>query len=194
MIVLVFSASVVDMAVVLAPSTPAPLAVRILVWFRDPDLMRQFVAAVGALAQMGLALVCCGIWAVTSAIWARFIRHICRSGWRLRTKPLLARVGRFWLLGLAVLPCALAAAGLISSLIWAFADIWRFPDGLPSRWGVRAWMMTGDALVLAASQSCSGLGGSFCICVCSCVLAGRSLFSNKDRTVWGGGQLGGHAS
>ena len=46
MIVLVFSVSVVDMALVLAPSTPAPLAVRILVWFRDPDLMRQFVAAV----------------------------------------------------------------------------------------------------------------------------------------------------
>ena len=153
MIVLVFSVSVVDMAVVLAPSTPAPLAVRILVWFRDPDLMRQFVAAVGALTQIGLALICCGIWSVTSAIWARLICHICRSGWRLRTQPLLAHAGRFCLLGLAVLPCTLAAVGLTSSLIWAFADIWRFPDGLPSRWGVRAWMMTGDGLLRAAATS-----------------------------------------
>ena len=153
MIVLVFSVSVVDMALVLAPSTPAPLAVRILVWFRDPDLMRQFVAAVGALAQMGLALICCAIWVAASAICARVIRHICWSGWRLTTHPLLARVGRFWLLGLAVLPCALAAAGLTSSLIWAFADIWRFPDGLPSRWGLQAWMMTSDGLLHAALTS-----------------------------------------
>jgi len=102
---------------------------------------------------MGLAMICCAIWVAASAIWARVTRHICWSGWRLTTHPLLARVGRFWLLGLAVLPCALAAAGLISSLIWAFADIWRFPDGLPSRWGLQAWMMTGDALVHAALNS-----------------------------------------
>ena len=59
MIVLVFSVSVVDMALVLAPLTPAPLAVRILTWFRDPDLSFQFIAAAGAVLQIGLAVCCC---------------------------------------------------------------------------------------------------------------------------------------
>lgn len=170
MIVLIFSVSVVDMALVLAPSTPAPLAVRILAWFRDPDLMRQFVAAVGALIQIGLALFCCGIWLAVSAVWAQFICQICRSGWRLTTQPMLAHACRTLLLGLVILPSVLAVAGLTSSMIWAFADIWRFPDGLPSHWGARAWVMTGDVLLRAGLTSLIlGLAAA-CVSVFAAVL------------------------
>ena len=45
--VLAFSASVVDVALILGPTTPAPLAVRILDWQNDPGLDRHFVAAAG---------------------------------------------------------------------------------------------------------------------------------------------------
>ncbi|MDH3476357.1 MAG: ABC transporter permease, partial [Rhodospirillales bacterium] len=41
--VLAYSLSVVDMALVLAPGTPPPLAPLVLRWFSDPDLSRQFV-------------------------------------------------------------------------------------------------------------------------------------------------------
>ena len=37
-IVLVFSMSVIDMAIILAPDTPPPLSVLILNFFQDPDL------------------------------------------------------------------------------------------------------------------------------------------------------------
>ena len=153
MIVLVFSASVVDMALVLAPSTPPPLAVRILTWYRDPDLSFQFIAAVGALAQIGLAGVCCLAWAGAGHLWARAVRLLCAGGGRLSVPRGLGRAAHHLLLGLAVLPCAVAALGLASSLIWAFADIWRFPDALPTRWGLRGWLQTGDGLVRAAVTS-----------------------------------------
>ena len=155
MIVLVFSVSVVDMALVLAPSTPAPLAVRILTWFRDPDLSFQFVAAAGAVVQFGLAVGCCLFWAAAARLWAGLVRSVCASGARLSVPRAMARTGHVLLLAASVLPCVLAALGLASSLIWAFADIWRFPDALPSRWGVRGWALGGDGLVRAALTSAS---------------------------------------
>ena len=50
--VLAFSTSNVDVALILAPSTPPPLAPLILNWFNDPDLTRQFLAAAGASLQL----------------------------------------------------------------------------------------------------------------------------------------------
>jgi len=41
--VLAYSTSVVDVAIILAPTTPAPLAVRILGWLSDPDLGLRFM-------------------------------------------------------------------------------------------------------------------------------------------------------
>ena len=54
LIVLVFSLSVVDMAIILAPNTPPPLSVMIFHWFQDPDLMKRFVGSAAAICQLGL--------------------------------------------------------------------------------------------------------------------------------------------
>ena len=155
MIVLVFSVSVVDMALVLAPLTPAPLAVRILTWFRDPDLSFQFIAAAGAVLQIGLAVCCCLVWAAAAHVWARAVRLACAGGGVCLCRAW--RAGRamacFW-----CLRCCLVCWrpwGWPHHLIWAFADIWRFPDALPSRWGLRGWALGMDGLVRAALTSAS---------------------------------------
>ena len=51
--VLAFSTSVVDVAVILGPTTPAPLAVRLTAWMNDPELSMRFLASAGALLQLG---------------------------------------------------------------------------------------------------------------------------------------------
>ena len=28
---------------------------------------------------------------------------------------------------------------MLAAIIWAFADIWRYPSALPDKWGVAAW-------------------------------------------------------
>src|SRR3546814_1903988 len=40
--VLAYALSTVDMAIVLAPNTPPPLAPLLVRWFNDPDLTRRF--------------------------------------------------------------------------------------------------------------------------------------------------------
>ena len=140
LIVMVFAISVVDMAIILAPSTPAPLAVRILTWFRDPDLSYQFVAAAAAVMQLACALLACAIWiGVDRGLFACLAR-LSAAGWRFNSLPLscvhiLKKAGII----LAIWPCVLAVLGMLAALIWAFADVWRYPSALPDKWGLASW-------------------------------------------------------
>ena len=54
--VLAYSLSVVDMAIVLGPTTPPTLAVLVLRWFNDPDLAMRFQAAAGACLQLAIVV------------------------------------------------------------------------------------------------------------------------------------------
>ncbi len=80
LIVLMFSISVVDMALVLTPSVSLPLAPRILEWFYDADLSYQFIAAVGAVVQLGLAFICSMIWIGSGYIFSQIIRYLTFQG------------------------------------------------------------------------------------------------------------------
>ena len=52
--VLAYALSVVDMAIVLGPTTPPTLAPLVFRWFQDPDLGMRFQAAAGAALQLGI--------------------------------------------------------------------------------------------------------------------------------------------
>jgi putative thiamine transport system permease protein len=55
--VLAFSVGVVDVALILGPTRPAPLAVVVVDWANDPDLALRFRAAAGAVVLLALAAV-----------------------------------------------------------------------------------------------------------------------------------------
>lgn len=158
-IVLVFSLSVIDMAVVLAPGTPAPLAVRILDWYQDPDLQRRFVASAAAVLQLlicfGAILVMIGCEKAASILGRRMAfdghRHPrFRIFSRHFLSPFLA-VGGF-------LPFSLAVLGMASALIWSVAAVWRFPESLPRGWTLRYWMeLTGDLGMITIQSLLLGL-------------------------------------
>ena len=140
LIVMVFSISVVDMAILLAPSTPAPLAVRILTWFRDPDLSYQFIAAAAAVMQLACALLACVIWVGTDKAILFLIARLSAAGQRFSRLPssFVSALKKGGVI-VAVWPCAMACFGMLAALIWAFADIWRYPSALPDEWGLNAW-------------------------------------------------------
>jgi putative thiamine transport system permease protein len=140
--VLAFSLSVVDMALILAPATPPPLAVQVFRWFNDPDLALRFVAAAGATLQLGL---------VVAAILA----------WRLLEIG-VACLGRLWLVaggrggsgrwphvvfggGLAG-AFALAIASVAALGLWSLAHRWRYPAALPDAWTLDTWLRQGEGL------------------------------------------------
>ena len=60
--VLAYAISVVDVAIVIAPTTPPPLAVQLLRWFNDPEILMRFIASAGAILQFMLVISAIGVW------------------------------------------------------------------------------------------------------------------------------------
>jgi putative thiamine transport system permease protein len=140
--VLAFSLSVVDMAMILGPNTPPPLAPLVLRWFGAADLAMKFQAA--AAANLQLILVVASI-----LIWIAMERLIIRGAW-----PLLSdgrRGGRGMLArGAAGLTLAALGATVVLSVaglaLWSAAARWRFPDPLPTLWTTETWVRRLDDL------------------------------------------------
>lgn len=133
--VLAFSLSVVDMAIVLAPGAPAPLAVQVFRWFRDPDLSFQFLAAAGAVLQVALVVAAIGSWALAERLVAMLGRAWVAGGWRGHDRPWTRALGIAPLL----LACALNVASIAGMALWSVAWRWRYPDALPSVWTLDTW-------------------------------------------------------
>lgn len=155
--VLAFATSVVDVALILGPTTPAPLAVRILQWRNDPDLDRHFVAAAGAVLQVGVTGAALLFWLSGERLCARIVRRVAATGWRGRADG--------WLRGLGAALIALSALAVLSGIallaLWSFAGPWRFPQALPDSFTSRTWtrLLPGlagplrDTLALATAAS-----------------------------------------
>jgi putative thiamine transport system permease protein len=133
--VLAYALSVVDMAIVLGPTTPPTLAALLFRWFQAPDLTMRFEAAAGAALQLGIVVLAIALWRALEAL----------AGWL--AKPWLVHGGRggpggaarlaAWV-GVAVLfGCSLGS--LLGLALWSLAGRWRFPDVLPQSWSLAHW-------------------------------------------------------
>ncbi|MDX1654757.1 MAG: ABC transporter permease subunit [Candidatus Competibacteraceae bacterium] len=133
--VLAYSLSVVDMALVLGPSTPPPLAVQLLRWLNDPDLSLRTVACAGALLQLGLVAAMILLWWAGERLVGRLGRAWVQAGGRGRGD----RPVRVALAVAVMLCCALVLLGLTGMAIWSVADFWRYPDALPGSFSLYHW-------------------------------------------------------
>ena len=140
--VLAYSLSVVDMALVLAPGTPPPLAPRILRWFNDPDLAKHFLAAAGACLQFLLVAGSIALFHGGECLAAGLGRRWIAAGARGHS----GRVGRRIGMGVMFAVFATGLAGILCMAIWSLAQRWRWPDALPSAWTGDNWMRQLDAL------------------------------------------------
>ncbi len=133
--VLVFSLSVVDMALLLAPTLPPPLAILVLHGFLDADLAARLPASFGAILQIALAVIGIGIWYAGEALCRHCISHWRRGGWRLgkidRVLPVFSII--------SVIPLAAACAGLLAAFLWSVAGSWFFPSALPQNFHLTHW-------------------------------------------------------
>ncbi len=143
--VLAFSLSVVDMALVLAPLTPPPLAVQVLRWFNDPDLAQRFTAAAGAALQFVLVAAAIGLWRGLEALVARVGRRWLLGGGRGGPGTALRRAAGGAMATLYVI----AAASLLGLALWSLTRRWRYPDSWPSAWTLDNWTRQGDGLAWA---------------------------------------------
>ena len=176
--VLVFSLSVVDMALLLAPTLPPPLAILVLHGFLDADLAARLPASFGAILQIALAGIGIGIWYAVEALCRYFISSWQRSGWRLgkidRYLPMFSIM--------AVIPLVAACAGLVAACLWSIAGSWFFPSALPQNFHLIHWQdMTSYMPLLKTSFLLAG-GASFAallVVLAWSYAAPNSNFSNR---------------
>ena len=154
--VLVFSLSVVDMALILGPGLPPPLAVLVYHGFIDADLTARLPASAGACLQVGLVLFGMGIWRGGEYLCGRVTLYLRRSGHRFRTWDPVGKI----LSTIALTPALLGVGGVIAAGLWSVAGLWRFPDAWPATFSLRAWAMTDMLLPLIGNSLLLGIGAS----------------------------------
>ena len=141
--VLAYSLGAVEMAMILGPTRPAPLAVMVVDWAAQPDLALRFRAAAGAVLLLGLTAGAVLIWLGLERTAAAVGRVAALRGWRGRQFDLwLSGAGR----GAAALMVAALALGVAGLAVWSVAGLWRFPDLLPEALSLRAWEGQAPAL------------------------------------------------
>ena len=132
--VLAFSLSVVDVALILGPTTPPTLAVLILRWIDDPDLSFRFLASAGAVLLLVITLGSLFFWSVSEWLILRKWRNWLTNGKRGSGNEAhnLAALSGLVLLGTAFF-------SVLGLAFWSLSLRWPYPHVLPQRWTSRNW-------------------------------------------------------
>ncbi|MBT9291242.1 ABC transporter permease [Prosthecodimorpha staleyi] len=148
-----YASGSVDMALILGPTGPPPLPVRVLRWFAEPDLTMRTIAAAGTVLQaLVTGIVALAVLALEAAVRRR-LAAAAISG-RRRVEDRAARIAAG---ALACLPIAAIGLGAAALALWSVATAWRFPAAWPEGWSLATW--TGLAPALAGPiLTSAGLG------------------------------------
>jgi putative thiamine transport system permease protein len=133
--VLAYATSVVDVAIILGPSTPAPLSVRLLQWMNDPEITERFRASAGAMLQLSVTAAALLVWFGGERLARSSGLRAINRGRRHFADQFLRRL----IAVLAVISSAMVLAGIIVLAIWSLAGYWRFPDALPVSFTLANW-------------------------------------------------------
>lgn len=139
LVVLAWSMSVVDVAVILGPSTPSTLSVQIVRWLSDPDLAFRLRAAAGAVVQLGLVVGALALWWAGERVLGRLSAAVAQQGARFKRDVAVRGAS----LVMAVSVALFLFLGLLGLLVWSFAGFWSFPDVFPDQFTLRNWQRHG---------------------------------------------------
>jgi putative thiamine transport system permease protein len=153
--VLVFASSTVDVALVLGPSLPPTLSVRILDWFTAPTLGARELAAAAAMLQLAVSLISLAIWIGVETLARTLYLYAIRRGAPQRihhshyTNLTLNGLGRM------LLPTALlvTGGGLLALGVASIAGDWRYPLVLPADWTAGHWIAAQQNLFVPARNA-----------------------------------------
>ncbi|WP_417671073.1 ABC transporter permease [Roseibium sp.] len=138
--VLAYSTSVVDMAEILGPTTPAPMAPRVVDWMTDPDPSIRFRAATGAIAQLLLTALAITIWLFAAKGLLLLARRAAASGWRGRDDRIPQSLG---LIGMT-LPISTLVLSLCLLPLWSVTKSWWYPQTIPRTLDFGLWLDIGE--------------------------------------------------
>lgn len=140
-IVLAFSLSVVDVAIILGPANPPTLSVAAMRWFTAADIRLLMPASAAATLQAIIIVLAIAAWRLGEMAIARIgTRWVTRGRRNGAARPCLLLAG-----AVTAILAAMGGLALISLVLWSFAWEWRFPSLLPTRWSLQNWVIHAGA-------------------------------------------------
>jgi putative thiamine transport system permease protein len=141
--VIAFSASVVDVALILGPTLPGTLSVRLAGWMNDPEISMRFLASAGAVLQLGVAAAAILTWIGIERALGAITQYIAQAGYSLRRDRWLRNAA----LGAMTLAAITVFAGLLALGVWSVAGLWQFPNAAPDTLTLKTWMRAAPRIV-----------------------------------------------
>nr|WP_319385771.1 ABC transporter permease subunit [uncultured Roseibium sp.] len=180
--VIAYSTSVVDVAQILGPTTPPPLAPRLVAWMNDPDLSKRLMASAGALLQLLVSASALLTYLGIEALAGLWQTSRYASGHRRRSDFPARQAG--------LIPMILIVAVMTSSMallaIWTAARSWWFPAVLPQSWSLGRMA---DAFGMGAPALAATLALAFATAGAATALALWLLDARSFRDLPARGQL-----
>lgn len=131
-----YGIAVVDLAQLLGPDAPAPLAVRLWLWYQDADLRWRGASASGALLLLaGGLLLLAGLRLLE---WGHL--GLGRRHWLDGRRTASACLARHLVGGGALALLAINLLVLVSLLLWSLTRRWPFPELWPNQWSGQHWL------------------------------------------------------
>ena len=127
-IIIAFSSSVVDMSLLLAPSTPSTLSVRILQIFQSSDIDSFFIASNLSLIQLLIIIILLKVW----IFFEKIIKLKCFYNFFIKITSFKTEFLNFVILCLNIILFLLSFTGIICSILWGFSENWYFPNFFPN--------------------------------------------------------------
>ena len=139
--VIVFASSAVDVALILGPSLPPTLSVRLLEWFVAPEIESRQLASAAALLQLVVSLSALGIWLLFERMVARAFAPLAARGASRLSARRVTYDTALTALGNALLPLSLAfiLMGIGALMLTSVGTEWRYPALVPSVWSTQQW-------------------------------------------------------
>ncbi len=142
--IVAYSASVVDISLILGPTNPPTFSVLVWQWFSNPDLHLFPRAGAGAVL---LFFICSLLF-----LLVRTFEWFCvskRKQWQYSGRYGFSVPGqRFFimlmLINLTILPL---------TIVWSFAQRWRFPDLIPSKFSRQFWALEWESILPTINNS-----------------------------------------
>ena len=128
-VVLIFSATVIDMSLILAPTTPSTLSIRILQLFQQPELASFSIASCLSIIQLLIIIL-------IILTWISLEKLTCKQQYLVFYRYLLDRRNNFFenILYFVSITCFLIfIINIFISIIWSLAVDWNFPDLFPKK-------------------------------------------------------------
>ena len=156
-----YGLAVVDLAQLLGPDAPPPLAVRLWLWYQDPDLGWRGASASGALLLLAANLQLLAALRLLEWGHLNMGKAHCLNGVRRARAPL----GHHWTGLLVWSLLAINLLVLASLLLWSLTRRWPFPALWPSQWSGQYWQdllptlapLLGQSLLLALASATMAL-------------------------------------